>query len=80
MRNPNFARALTRAQNSGPPFHKILDPPLSVMDDITLSQSELAEEVSSSDENLQTGGDVPSDDDQGPSTSLACTWPHLSIC
>jgi len=28
MRNPNFARALTPAQNSGPPFHKILDPPL----------------------------------------------------
>jgi len=28
MRNPNFARALTRAQNSGPPLHKILDPPL----------------------------------------------------
>jgi len=24
MRNPNFARA----QNSGPPLHKILDPPL----------------------------------------------------
>ena len=50
------------------------------MDDVTLSQSELAEEVSSSDENLQTGGDVPSDDDQGPSTSLACALPHLSIC
>ena len=28
MRNLNSARALTRAQNSGPPFHKILDPPL----------------------------------------------------
>ena len=31
MRNPNFARALTRAQNSGPPLHKILDPPLVVV-------------------------------------------------
>jgi len=28
MRNSNFARALTHAQNSGPPLHKILDPPL----------------------------------------------------
>ena len=28
MRNPNFACALTRAQNSGPPLHKILNPPL----------------------------------------------------
>ena len=31
MRNPNFARALKGAQNSGPPFHKILDPPLQPM-------------------------------------------------
>jgi len=29
MRNPNFARANARAQNYGPPLHKILDPPLS---------------------------------------------------
>jgi len=28
MRNPNFAHVLTHAQNSGPPLHKILDPPL----------------------------------------------------
>ena len=28
MRNPNFACTLMRMQNSGPPLHKILDPPL----------------------------------------------------
>ena len=31
MRNPNFAHALTRDQNAGPPLHKILNPPLDTM-------------------------------------------------